>query len=361
MAITLKLEDGIQYDGFTSITVFKSMHALSGAFEFEATSRYPESFPIKQGQECVVYVNNQKVVSGYIESITRTINAHSHIITIKGRDKTADILDSSIYKNIEVLRSIKLEDLIRLILKKNNITGIEVINNVSNLKIFNKSDKISASLGMNVFDMIQKYCKKRQVLCSTNGDGNIVLQRAGTKQIANYLLNELSNTTNNILSVSLSENTSNSFNKIVVISPHNSNTSVNKNKSVEDITTFSTNKNIRTSRITVVLTDSGLNKTQAKDLADWYINIKRARQIGLSLNIQGFGYDSNDDTKIWEPNQLINIKDTLLNIDASMLIKSVKYNFSNDGSITELELTNRDAYNVVAVEPEIYSKHYNVG
>lgn len=363
MAITISI-DGITYDGFKEVNIFRSLETLASEFSFTASIQNPAEFPIKLNSACKVYINNVQVVEGYIESISCQTASASHSITIAGRDRTCDVIDSSIFANIEISNTISLKDLIKKILSLNNITGIDVVDGVGSIELFKKEDLtiISAEIGSNVFDIISRYCKARQVLATNDGKGNILLIRASDEVIGRYLLNNLNEQNNNIKSVDFSLNNSERFNKYIIKSQGNPILQSIKDNQLVNVEGSAIDSDIRTSRIKTIVSTSSLTGKVAKQQAIWYNKVAKARSINTNIEIQGFSYDENDKTKIWEPNKLITINDYFWNIYATMLIKSVNYSFDLDsGSITNLTLTSRDAFTLQEDEDTIFNDNEKIG
>src|SRR6056297_2660353 len=95
MTITLEV-NGIRYGNFTSINVYKSIETISGTFNFSATSDDVIVFPIQAGATCKVLVDNTAIITGFVENISVNYDSQSHNLQISGRDKTCDIIDSSV-------------------------------------------------------------------------------------------------------------------------------------------------------------------------------------------------------------------------------------------------------------------------
>jgi prophage tail gpP-like protein len=346
MTINLEVNDKI-YEGFTNGAVTKSMDSVAGIFQFAVTQ--PDNinvFPIKKGSSCRIYVDEQKVIDGYIQNIRVSYDDASHEILIIGADKTIDIVESSLTTNIEFNASISLKKVIENVVDSLGMDS-KVIDNVGDLKDF---EKISASFGENIFQFIEKYCRKRQVLLSTDNNGNIVLQRSGDEVLPNKLLHEINGKNNNILSAVSDDNDSERFNKVVVISQGNPSITPS---SVTDVlpkvdnsgTAF--DSTIRSSRTLGTIAENSVDNNTAKQRANWEVNIRRSRGFEYSCRTQGFTYNGKD---IWQPNKIVHVIDDYCDINAQLLIRSVTFDISIGGSFTDLELVTQDAYTLAPEE-----------
>ena len=88
--------NGIEYSNFNHAVATIRLDALSNTFNFGATSEKGNPLPFKGGEECAIIVSGEKVITGFIEIIDVDYDSGSHSISIQGRDKTADLIDSTI-------------------------------------------------------------------------------------------------------------------------------------------------------------------------------------------------------------------------------------------------------------------------
>lgn len=343
--------DGIRYEGFKDASVFKAMDTIAGSFTFIATSDDVSVFPIKNGSPCKVYVNEIQMIDGFVEKLAVSYNAATHFITVNGRDKTADIIDSSIEGNVEFNTPITLEKIILNVLSSLGITNITVTSNIGTIKSFTKSELISGSVGQNAFDFIQAYCRKRQVIPAVDNTGNIILQRAGTEEIIRFLLNKKSGEFNNIISANIQYDNTERFNVIKAKSQANTSSSDSSSSNVVNNIGSASDNNIRSTRMLTIISENSSDDFTVKDRAAWEVNIRRARSMNYTVNIQGFSYDNGKN--IWMPNRLVNVIDEYSDISGQFLIRSVNYSLSNEaGSGSSLTLIVKDAYTLEAEQSD---------
>lgn len=367
MTITLEL-NGNRYDGFTSINVFKSIETISGSFNFSATSDNILVFPVEVGASCRVLIDNSPIITGFVESVSVSYDNGTHSLQIGGRDKTCDIIDSSVVGVKEFSGPISLTQIINKSLSDNGITGISVINNAGTIASFEQSDLFGAETGETLFSFIEKYARKRQVLLSSNGDGDIVLNRAGNTKAIVSLENIIGGQTNNIKSGNINYNFTERFNKYIMQSQLNNAALYEESgTSTENAVTQTgeaLDNKIRPSRQLELVSNSSDSSVTLKDLATWHSNLRRIRGTTYSIDVQGF-YQDDDKTRLWTNNELVQVVDDFADVSATLLIQSVEYNFSLDsGSITSLSLVDKDAYtleaNISAAEQRVNDKGDNL-
>lgn len=336
--------DGVLFEGFTEASVSKSMEALSGSFNFTATSNDIIQFPIKRGARCRVMVGTFPLITGYVEKISVSYGRDNHTLQISGRDRTCDVIDSCLTGNIEFNSRVSLKTIIERVLANAGITDINVIDNVGTLAVFEADELVSGAVGQKAFEFIECYCRKRQVLCASDGDGNIVLQRASTEQILTALLNEVEGKRNNIVSASVSYDDSQRFNTVTIKSQFNLSTFDSSPENAVDSEGQAQDSAIRSSRKLVVVAETSSNTLTAGERAKWETNIRRARSMTYEAHLQGFFAEA-DENLIWQPNLLVRAKDDFCDVDGLFLVKAVNYSYSSSaGSASALSLVQKDAY-----------------
>jgi prophage tail gpP-like protein len=260
-----------------------------------------------------------------------------------------------VFQPLIINGDIKLKALLDKLLKENGITDIDVID-LASPDGFTKKDQVNIDRGANLFDVVDKYCSMRQVLATTDGLGRLVITRGGVESIKYsdkiiHIANQLQSGENNVLNASKSQTQLNRYNKYIVQCQEGDITAfLDEIKSVSgDDNLLALNEGIafdpdgiRDSRTLVIVGESLGNAEVAKDRAKWEASVRRARSFEYTCSLQGFLVDK---TKVWSPNSLVRVTDERLDIDDDLLIRDVSFLYDlNNGSITELTLVQKDAY-----------------
>lgn len=403
--VVLKV-DGVPYKNFISVTVNRSMDAMSGSFDFVATIDSFKKFPIKLQDEVVVEINGTTVITGFIEVVEPSYTTDTHQIRLSGRDKTGDVIDSSVIESVS-FKERQLRNVIFKLLENNKIPvknirsiqagtkaneGVIGIIDLAEPEKFNENAIQGAVVGENLFEVIDKYCMKRQVLASTDGFGNIVLTRASKKILEingnevklihkditqqASLIEGVSGTTiltrqNNILSASSRYSTENRFNLYIVKSQKNPNefngtsfvpssSIVDQSGSANDLGIGTSKEAIRASRSLVISADNANVKKTADKRADWEANVRRARSQTYTCTVQGFSIKEGSN-EIWQTNRLVQVEDDKTDINGELLIRSVLYSFSLEGSKTTMELISPDSFTPEPNQTSLKAKTNKLG
>lgn len=365
MSILIEI-NGTQYDGFTRKSVDITLDTLSGKFSFTSATLKNQITPFAVGDACVVTVEGEEVITGYIEAIEPDYQVDAHNIVIQGRDKTCDVIDSSVGKIANYQSDISLQQIIENELKKANITDIDIITKLDEpISNFKTIENQTSGSDQTLFEYFLTYAQKKQVYLTTDGLGNIVISRSTGVSVPEYLINDPDNPESNIISGSGSYNESNRFYSITVKTQANhaeNNLFMTKPKNQENKKAVAYDKDIRESRNLVITVSDSYTTDQLQARAEWERNIRQVESQIYKCTVQGF--KRSKDAGIWRPNQLVNVYDKFENLNREMLINDVNFSSSvDDGSITSLTLVDKNAYKIKAQEPqpvEVNEKTINI-
>lgn len=343
--------NGIQYSNFKSASVSFSLDTIAGSFDFLAVATSGNLLPIKLYDTCVVTVDGIKVLTGFIESVHASYDSRGHSISLSGRSKTADIVDSMI-NSLEIKPPVTLKAVIEKVVAHIK-ADIKVIQNIEIEKFNVAEDLLSPEVGQNAFEFIEKLARKRQVLLTCNGDGDIVLTQSSLDASPTGLQNVVGGNENNIESATAVYNSTERFGRYVSKSQLNLTAlnSAGKTSSKEIVDQKSSDiidEEVRGSRQLVLQSESSSSDQQNQKRAQWEANIRKARSLVYSVTFNGFSVDG----KIWKPNQLVSIKDEFAGIDAQMLINGVSFFQDESSSSTEIDLIEKDSYTLKLNEPK---------
>jgi len=99
------------YDSWESVEIVKSIDSLCSAFSVGVSDKWRnlgENWTLTPGELVRLAIGSDAVFNGYIEKLDAEIADGSRSIAISGRDRTCDIVDSSVvganeYKNVDLL------------------------------------------------------------------------------------------------------------------------------------------------------------------------------------------------------------------------------------------------------------------
>lgn len=351
----MKLEvNGVEYEQFISATAEIRLDALSNSFSFTSAGENKSRPPFKKGDAVRVIVNNENVLAGNIEIVAGNYDSESHTFTYSGRDKTGDLVDSTVSAISDLKAPITLKQVIEKVLDNLGL-DLVVIDN-ANPESFKKAEDITApEPGENAFGFIEALARKRQVLLTSNADGNIVIEQTPGATLIHTLQNLNGADNNNILSASFSYDDTGRFNVYQMVSGLNP-TSLSfagtvPNADIVNQKSKVIDSAIRVGRQLIMTPEGSYSDTENEKRAKWESRIRQARGQLYSAIIQG--HITPDIGDLWKVNTVVGVLDDFASIQAEMLINSVSYRLDTDsGSTTTLSLVEQNAYNLELSEPQ---------
>lgn len=338
---------GKEYNQFKQIKVTRSLDAVSGSFSFQAANKRISDFPFKIFDVANVVVNGFKSINGFIYKIKPTYSEKSHTVDVSGFDKTRDLVDIKVFKNVAYNTPISLQKLAINTITDHDIFGMSVLDR-ANVEKFKEGELLAGETGESLFSFIERHARKRNVILSNDGDGRLVLYRNSGNAIGATLTNIFNEPQNsNIISASANYDYTQRFDRVIVASQEEGNDDVRGEARDDKIA------RVRGARTHVVVSETVQDIKACEELAKWEVNKRRSDSITYNCSVQGFWATP---TAIWEPNQLVDIVDQYADINSRMLLRSVDYTFSENGSIAQLSFVSPDSYSLQANDPKAKDK-----
>jgi len=347
---------GVQYDNFISASCEIRLDALSNTFSFEASLPEGEPLPFKGGDPVKVLVDGELALTGSIEIIEVTYNADNHVVTVSGRDKTGDLLDSSIDALADLRAdNLTLKNVIETII--DNIgADITVIDN-ANPEPFNPAEDIaSPEAGDNAFAFIEKFSRKRQVLLTSDANGNVVIETNRGQTAEGSIQHIIGASDNNVLASEFRFDTTGRFNIYKFASQLNpaalNSAGDTDPTSIVDQSGGVSDAEIRAGRQLILVAESPFSSTQDEKRAKWELDIRRARGLIYSATVPGFrvGGDTGD---LWKINRLYQIVDDYLGKQEPMLANSITFSIDVDnGRQTAIGFVDEKSYSLSLAKPK---------
>jgi prophage tail gpP-like protein len=330
------------YEGWTNINIEKSLENLSGSFSLGMTQLFNtdnviNGFTAKEGDGCIITIDDNIILTGFIDNLDIGYSADSHSIQVSGRDKASDLIDSSLIGNSDLNAPYDAQQLVEHILRLLGL-NLEVFLTTGTDIIYNED--FDSGAGKNAWEQLDKYLQKKSLFATTDVAGDINLFRGSFGQTNQSLFHLIQGgNVNNILRGNKTSSINQRFNKISVLSQSSSLTSrgnfYNQNGTAIDST-------IRTTKQLEIVSNASMTSAECQDLADFQKNIRQARGSSYTYDIQGFRQINGD---LWLPNYEIYVKDEFYGIADNFLIKKVNLRRDlENGSITTLTLVDKLAY-----------------
>ncbi|MGD2215150.1 MAG: hypothetical protein PVJ64_00285 [Gemmatimonadales bacterium] len=316
---------GESYRGWTSVTVSYGIETAARSFAFTATSppsqtTSPVGFQLED--PCEVSIDGDRVITGYVDSVEPSYDASSSGVAVTGRSRTKDLVDCSIVGKRR-FRNLALSQIaIRLCAPY----SIEV---VPPLLDEEPISRFAADEGESVYDAIERAARLRGVLVYDDPEGRLVLWQAGAGM---FPLREgiALERGRNVLSGRWSFDATDIYTEYRCRG-QSVGTDEEWGDLVAGIEATATDAASARRRVLVLSADSSLSRKRALAQAQWSAANRLGRSTMGQYVIRGW---RDDEGLVWEPGELIRVRDAFCRVDADMLITSVDLALSSEGGYT---------------------------
>ena len=365
--ITCKL-DGILFEEWTSAEVSRDMKDMAGAFSFTlrddtrsiaalAFATMSAAYRTRPGAKAEVFVDGQLELVGWVDKVSPEIDEGSAQVTIEGRDKTGDLVDSAaLVDGAPEFKNVKLEDAATRVAAP---FGLSVRSEIDTGEPF---ARYSLDLGETAFSAIEKGARSRHAHVLSDGIGGVVITRTGkTRAPADLKL------PGNVLSSSGSFDHKGRHSETIVrgqgefagkdrtaqplIDPAGTpvapgarepgdGSATEKERKGTAATGRAKDDEITRYRPIVHLARSKAAATPAQDEADWRMRTARGESEELSYTVKGHSANG----RRWRVNELALVDDAFQGINRDMLISKVVFSEDAESRKTALTVTSPEAF-----------------
>lgn len=336
--MTCKLHIGGRvYEGWTGVTVTRTIEDAASAFSLDATIRYPGSgnpVQILPGATCRVSLDDLDVITGYIGAIGVQTDSDGSAVTIAGRSKTGDLVDCSpTWKGgVWTRRTISqiASDLCAPF-------GIEVVTLAESDPI----PSVRVQTGETVFDLLDRLARLRGLLLTDDAAGRLVITRGGLTSARGGLT-----LPGNVLESSVALDVSKRFSDYIcrgqtVGDDQGSGTTVSAvSGSAKDAI-------VERHRPLIVTPPTAVDRAGARAFAAWEASTRAGKSISYNCKVVGWRQWESDDAPLWTPNEVVRVQDTSCGVDAKMLLTGVTFSLDEQGTFTELQLAPQAGFELV--------------
>ena len=337
--IELKV-NGKSYTKFVDLELSRDIDNACGSLTFSTSKK---KIDVKANDVIQAVVDGVTMFTGRIDSPQTSEDEGDISQYFTARDYLADLVDSSLPDSCKRFKTgTSLLTLINEVISALNMT-LTVQNLAGTILPFDKTEKVAGEAGVNAFEFITSYARKRQVFINSNGQGNVKLYKLNGILGSNFNF-ENSGAKKNILSGSGQLDFSDRYHTYVCKSQINFKTASGDagdynrmGKAVDD--------EIRNSRYYEFTSEQSMTQEECQNRAEEEANIRRARSFSYTVTASGHSQDGT----VFDIAKGARINDEVADIKGVLMIKSFSMRVSeSDGETTEMVMTYPDAYSVEA-------------
>lgn len=338
--ITLTVNGAI-YGGWLQADVRLGIEQVAGSFELDITERWAdrrEPWPIRHGDQCSVQVDGETVITGHVDDMLPQFDASQHSVTVVGRDATGDLVDcSAIAKSGEW----KGRTLLQVAQDLTKPFGINV---KAETDIGDAFKTAALQEGETVFEALERGGRMRGVLLISDGLGNLVITRAGQKRIDTALVQG-----ENILRGNATFSLRDRFSEYVCKGQNIGFDTSEAEKNAQPVSKPVSDDGVNRYRPLIIIAETVSDSKGLNDRALWEAAVRMGRSARPVITVQGWKHAGG----LWKPNRLVKVQAPYFQLDREMLIVSVAYRISEQGTTTDIELCRPEAFELLPIpEPK---------
>jgi prophage tail gpP-like protein len=362
--------NNIIYKDFKSFNVRRDIESITGEFTLDITRGLINTMPVSLFQPVRILVYGKPIVTGRIETIQTSSNSQTNTIQLRGRDITADLVDSTVGPLTKFSGNVSLHFIIQTYLNYLGLSSIKIINEAGTLAPFRADELIQFKPSDTCYNVCDRYAKKRQVLLNTDGNGNIIITKPNDddsvfdvtqdsdgnfsfKQVLAkpkdkvFLELRKNSDSNNVINATVNIDMTKRFNNYTARAEQNPASQANRKttKPSKLLSTLYTTKDdaVPGSRKVDLFFDSVTRPEDVRQRLEWQKNYNIANSFEYSATIPGITQTATN--MPIKPNTPCYIVDELNGIDDILLIGAVEYSLSvGEGLVTRLSVKHPNAY-----------------
>lgn len=339
--------DGRRYAHFVSASVEVSIESLARRFQFSAVTRGIGDIPFRPGQPCRVWVDDDPVLTGFVEKIELSLDpgAEDVTYTVSGRDRLADVVDSNV-DGLGDFRS-SVASAARAVLRFLDVDARVVDrSNSAGRTLGSAGEVLAPDPSETAAEFLWGLASRRQVLLSSDGEGNLVVANGDPTPLSTRLVHRVDGVGNNLVGVRFESDHSRRFGVYRVVTQQNVAESSFLDIDIEPAEVATTvaehrDARVRRTRRRTLAGDAHYAPGDAKARARWEANLARAEGLTYEVTVPTWRDDAG---ALWAVNTAPVVEDEFAGIAARMTIAALVFEDSEEGPSTRLTLRRLDAY-----------------
>ena len=328
--------DGQKYGGWKSIDITRGLEQCAGTFRLSVTDRWPQQDKpraIAAGAPCRVTIDGTPVVTGYVDDVEASWSATSHDYHVSGRDKTMDLIDCC-----PPSLQLKGADLPALAKRWAQLFGIEV-------KVEAECNKpvpgFKTEEGETCFEMLERLARANAVMLTSDGEGRLVITRAGTQQAGASL--QLGS---NLLQLSVSASMRDRYSEVTVKGQSAGSDTWDGASNAQAHGTAKDPNVPRYRPLTIIAEQEEFGSATTRARHEVAVRYGKGQQARALVNGWYAGKE------LWQPNRLADILDKSGKKLATWLIVNVAWHMDDRGCLADLSLAPKEAYELLPEVPK---------
>jgi prophage tail gpP-like protein len=327
-----------KFQKWIDVRIRKTMHAITGSIQMQTADFFPgkpANWNFNLSDSYKVLVNNEQLMSGYMDTININYQRRSHLFSLMARDITADLVDCDYVETNNEWKTQTVQTIVTQLCAPFDIS-VEVDSQAASA-VAQTIDTFKANEGEKVSDMINRLCSQFGIIPIAKGNGRLSL----TKAVTNVFAHDAIEVNSNVLeSNSLYSNTDR-FSQYTVKGYGYGNDLKQLADFIQPNSTVTDSVVDRYRPLEIfagINTDNGKCETLAKSERQMRAGMSRPKTYTVLEWKQSNGEN-------WKINTLARVRDGLIGIDKDMLISDIVYIYNEkEGYKTQISVVDKNTF-----------------
>jgi len=344
--VRLKVDNKI-HAGWLKVRLSFSLDSIANSFSLTLTDKWQANAAvrgIKMDAPCEVWIDDTKVMTGYVNDVAPNYDATQHTLEVTGRSKAGDLVDCS-----HVGKQFINRDLLQMAVELCKPFGIKVTV-AAGVDIGPAFKQMEIETGETIYEFLEQAARIRALRFISNIDGDIVITQASKHRLSTPLI-----LGENIKAAAGEFSQRERFSNITVIGSQRGDDN-GFAEAAAHVKASHADLQVKRYRPYVINADSDITIAGAKKRAHGEVNSRFGRSKSVVYTVNGWRHA----TGLWQPNFRVPVQDAYCEMQADLLISEVVLSIDEQGELAQLKVQPPEAFELLPL-PEPKSKEVSSG
>ena len=334
MSDVLLTVGGLEYGGWKVARVQCGLDRVAGEFALGVTELWPGqdvTRKIRPGDAAELSVAGQVVVSGYVDAVDLAVGERQHEVSVRGRDKAADLVDCSAVLAPGQWRGKTALALAQALAAPFGVAVAAGVDVGTPLATFALQE------GETALEAIDRAARLRGLLVTSDGAGGLLLTRAGVVRADDMLAFG-----HNVAEARAAFDVRDRY-SVYMAKGQSAGGDFWHGEAAAHVKAQAMDPQVTRYRPLLLTGEAPDQAGSLRQRVLWEASVRAARSMQVLVTVPGWTQTSG---ALWRHNMLVHAQLEPLRLDDDVLIQSVEYSISDAGQVTRLLLTRADAFTV---------------
>ncbi|MCF5708340.1 baseplate protein [Pseudomonas syringae] len=333
------------YGGWKTVEISAGFDRQARSFDVGITWKWPGNDvvrPIRAGERCEVRIGGELILTGWVFATPVSYDGKQITLKVSGRSLTADLIDCAAINRPNEWKGVSVLAIVTALAAP---YGLKVISEIPETS---KLSRHTIEPAESVFKSIDRLLTLFRIFSTDDEHGNVVLAKPGSGGDAVDAL-ELGK---NLLTASATLDFSGLFSEYRVIGQQTGDDKTS-GKAASEVNASVTDARTERHRVLLIQESAPITPELALSRANW----ERGHRVGKALlttyKVQGWRQSNG---ALWRHNTVVRVIDPIIGFDRHMLISSVTYSLSEQGTTATLVVGPQEGFEAEPGDPNKRSK-----